>query len=127
MKFFFDNNLPIRVAKGLNEFVAPEHEIVHFKQRFAPGTHDSVWMHQLARETGWAIIATPISGRTSFETEAWKAAGHPVFFLKPSWLKLSFWNQVQRFSKCLPDMIRAAEHAAPGSCFLMRTNGKIEA
>jgi hypothetical protein len=126
VKVLFANQLPSRLARGLNEFVSPEHEIVHFRQRFAPETNDSVWRQQLAGETGWAIIMGHVGGGRN-EREAWKVAGHPVFFLKPGWLKLSFWDQVQRFGRCLPEIIRTAEHATPGSFFLVRTNGKIEA
>jgi len=35
LKFFFDNNLAAKIAKGLNGFVSPDHQVVHLKEQFA--------------------------------------------------------------------------------------------
>ena len=57
MKFFFDNNLAAKIAKGLNGFVSPDHQVMHLKEQFAANTDDAVWMTQLAQQEDWVIIA----------------------------------------------------------------------
>ena len=42
MRFFFDNNLSIKLAKSLHVLVEPEHEVVHLKDRFAANTKDGL-------------------------------------------------------------------------------------
>ena len=128
MKFFFDNNLAAKIAKGLNGFVSPEHQVVHLKEQFAANTDDAVWMAQLTQQEDWVIITADIRiGKNPHEIEAWKAAGHTIFFLKPGWLKMKFWDQAQKFVKCFPEIIEKAERAARGDSFIVTVNGKVEA
>lgn len=71
MKFFFDNNLAAKIAKGLNGFVSPEHQVVHLKEQFAANTDDAVWMAQLAQQEDWVIITADIRvGKNPHEIEA---------------------------------------------------------
>ena len=60
MKFFFDNNLAPKIARGLHEFVSPEHSVVHLKQKFPANTDDTVWMQELGQEKDWIIITADI-------------------------------------------------------------------
>lgn len=127
MKFFFDNNLAAKIARGLNAFVSPEHQVVHLKEKFEANTDDSEWMTRLAKDEGWIIITADIRiGKNPHEIEAWKQAGHTIFFLKPGWLKMPFWDQAQKFVKCFPEIIKHAEKAKRGSSFVVTVNGKIE-
>lgn len=127
MKFFFDNNLAAKIAKGLNGFVSPDHQVIHLKEQFAANTDDVVWMQQLAQQEDWIIITADIRiGRNPHEVEAWKEAGHTIFFLKPGWLNMNFWDQAQKFTKCFPQIIENANQAKRGSSFIISTNGKIE-
>jgi predicted nuclease of predicted toxin-antitoxin system len=71
VKFFFDNNLAAKIAKGLNGFVSPEHQVVHLKEQFAANTDDAVWMAQLAQQEDWVIITADIRvGKNPHEIEA---------------------------------------------------------
>lgn len=127
MKFFFDNNLASKIAKGLNGFVSPEHQVTHLKEKFSADTEDAQWMEALAREKDWIIVTADINiGKNPHEIEAWKQAGHTIFFLKPGWLKMKFWDQAQKFVKCFPDILKKAERAQPGASFMVSANGKIE-
>jgi len=56
VKFFFDNNLAAKIARGLNCFVSPDHQVVHLKEKFAAETDDAIWMKQLAQQEDWIII-----------------------------------------------------------------------
>lgn len=126
MKFFFDNNLAAKIAKGLNGFVSPEHQVIHLKDQFAANTDDAVWMAQLAQQEDWVIITADIRiGKNPHEIAAWKQAGHTIFFLKPGWLKMNFWDQAQKFVKCFPEIIQVANRAKRGDSFIVTVNGKI--
>jgi hypothetical protein len=52
--------------------------------------------------------------------------GHTIFFLKPGWTDMRFWNQALKFTKCFPSIIEKAESAKRGSSFIVSVNGKIE-
>jgi hypothetical protein len=84
VKFFFDNHLAPKLARGLNQMVEPKHRVLHLKDRFPGNTEDVVWMQALARETDLVIVTADIRiGRNPHEVLAWKQAGHTIFFLKP--------------------------------------------
>jgi len=64
--------------------------------------------------------------RNPHEVLAWKQAGHTIFFLKPGWVNLPFWDQANKFTKCFPQILHEAERADRGTAFLVATNGRIE-
>ena len=112
MKFFFDNNIARKLARGFNEFVAGEHEVSHLRDHFAANTPDVEWMRKLAGESGWVIVSGDVAiGRNPHEVEAWKTAGHTIFFLKAGWTNIEFWQQVQKLAKCFPEIITLAQRA----------------
>lgn len=127
MKFFFDNNLAAKLAHGLNEMVEPGHQVVHLRDKFAPNVEDIVWMKALAAEEEWVIITADVRiSRNPHEVRAWREAGHTIFFLKPGWTDLTFWNQANKFTKCFPQVIAQAERAERAAAFVITVNGKIE-
>ncbi len=107
--------------------VEPDHHVVHLKDDFPGNTEDVVWMQALARVTDLVIVTADIRiSRNPHEVLAWKQAGHTIFFLKPGWVNLPFWDQANKFTKCFPDLIKTAERAPRGSAFFVTVNGKIE-
>jgi hypothetical protein len=127
VKFFFDNNLAPKIAKGLNGFVSPDHQVFHLKERFPANTDDVEWMQQLAQEEDLIIVTADVRiGKNPQEIEAWKQAGHTIFFLKPGWTHMRFWDQAQKFIKYFPAIIEKAQIAERGSSFIVSVNGKIE-
>ena len=127
MKFFFDNNLAPKLAHGLNQMVEPEHRVVHLKDDFPGNVEDVVWMRALAKEPDLVIVtADNRISRNPHEVRAWKQAGHTIFFLKPGWTDLAFWEQANKFTKCFPELINEAEQAERGSAFIVTVNCKIE-
>jgi hypothetical protein len=127
VRFFFDNNLAAKLAKGLNGFVSPDHQVVHLKDQFAANTDDAVWMRELAKQDGWIIVTADVRiGKNPHEVAAWKEAGHTIFFLKPGWLNMTFWDQAQKFTKCFPMIIEKAKTAKHGSSFMVAVSGKID-
>ncbi|HEX4638138.1 MAG TPA: hypothetical protein VH170_01495 [Chthoniobacterales bacterium] len=127
MKFFFDNNLAAKLAHGINQMVQPDHEVVHLRDKFRANEEDIVWMKALSAEEGWVIITADVRiSRNPHEVRAWREAGHTIFFLKPGWTDLSFWEQANKFTRCFPEIIAQAEYAARSAAFAITVNGKIE-
>ncbi len=127
MKFFFDNNLAPKIAKGLNDFVTPDHEVIHLRELFRADTGDVEWMEKLASEDNLIIVTADVNiGKNPHEITAWKKAGHTIFFLKKGWLNLQFWEQAHKFVKCFPQIIEKAKAAKRGTSFFVSVNGKIE-
>lgn len=127
MKLFFDNNLSPKLARGLHALVAPDHQVVHLKERFAGNTPDEVWMRALAGESDWVIVSGDLQIRKNpHEIRAWKEAGHTTFFLKKGWIDLPFWDQAWKFAKVFPELLATAERARKGTPFFITPNAKIE-
>jgi hypothetical protein len=127
VRFFIDNNIALRLSRGFNEFVKGEHEFVHLRDRFPADAPDVKWMHDLAAESNWVIISGDVAIRKNpHEVDAWKEAGHVIFFLKPGWTNIDFWQQVQKLAKCFPEIIARAQRAKPGDSFMVSVRGEIE-
>ncbi|MCB1127833.1 MAG: hypothetical protein KDM81_15170 [Verrucomicrobiae bacterium] len=127
MRFFLDNNLSPRVARALHCLTEPTHSVHHLKDRFRGDTPDVEWMKALAAESGWVVLSadTAIS-RNPHEVEAWKRAGHPIFFLKNAWVHQLFWEQAARLCHLFPTIIKHASKARKGDGFLVPFKGQIE-
>ena len=127
MRFFVDNNLSPRVGRALHCLVEPKHSVIHLKDRFPPDISDVDWMNALAAEEDWIILSadTAIS-RNPHEIEAWKRAGHPIFFFKYSWLQQRLWEQASRLFHLFPEIMKFAEKARTGDSFLVPFKGRIE-
>jgi hypothetical protein len=84
-------------------------------------------MTKLANEMDWVIISadTAIS-RNPHEVEAWKQAGHPIFFFKHSLLHQGFWQQASRLCHVFPDVLKRAGRAKVGDSFQIPVRGAIE-
>ena len=84
-------------------------------------------MNALAAESDWIILSadTAIS-RNPHEIEAWKRAGHPIFFFKSAWMQQQFWEQASRLFHIFPEILKLAEKARKGDAFLVPFKGKIE-
>jgi molybdopterin biosynthesis enzyme len=81
VKFFFDNNLAIKIAHGLDQMVSPNHRVIHLRDEFLPNVEDAVWMNALAKEKDLVIVTADVAiSRNPHEVKAWKEAGHTVFF-----------------------------------------------
>jgi len=127
VKFFVDNNIAPQLARGFHQFVAGEHEFVHLRDRFASNTSDVDWMTALAREPDWIILSGDLAiSRNPHEVEAWKQAGHVIFFLKPGWTNVPFWTQVEKLAQRFPKIEKLARRARKGQSFRVGLRGEIE-
>ena len=127
MRFFVDNNVAPRLARGFNQFVAGEHEFVHLRDRFPADAPDVKWMRELAAESNWVIISGDVAIRKNpHEVAAWKEAGHVIFFLKPGWTNIPFWTQVEKLAQRFEKIEQLARRATPGDSFMVGVRGEIE-
>ena len=127
MKFFFDNNLAVKIAHGLDQMVRPEHRVVHLRDEFLPNVEDAIWMKALAKEEDLVIVTADVAiNRNPHEIRAWKEAGHTLFFLKPGWTDLTFWEQANKFTRCFPEIIKQAMRSERSAAFTVKVNGRIE-
>jgi hypothetical protein len=107
--------------------VQPEHEVIHLRDRFPVNVSDVEWMGALAKEMDWVIISADTAiTRNPHEVEAWKLAGHPIFFFKHSLHPQTFWQQASRLCHVFPDIVRLATRARPGDSFQITVRGRIE-
>lgn len=84
-------------------------------------------MAKLEEEKDLIIVTADVRiGNNPHEIKAWQQAGHTIFFLKPGWTNMKFWDQAQKFTKCFPQIIEKAGIARRGSSFTVSVNGKIE-
>jgi hypothetical protein len=127
VRFFFDNNLAPKLAHGLSRMAEPENRVIHLTDMFPANVEDVAWMRALAKESDWAIVTADIHiRRNPHEVAAWKEAGHTLFFLKPGWLDLTFWEQATKLTKVFPQIIETALNSERGAAFFVTVNGKIE-
>jgi hypothetical protein len=127
VKFFFDNNLPLRLAKALNCLVEPDHSVVHLRQRFRPNTQDVEWLRALGREDGWVIISADTSIlKNAHEREAWRESGHPIFAYRHGLLNLKLWDQATRLCHVFPEVIERSERAKPYDFFQIPVTGRLK-
>jgi len=127
VRFFVDNNIAPRLARGFHQFVAGEHEFLHLRDRFPPDTPDVKWMRDLAGESNWVILSGDVAiSRNPHEVEAWKQAGHVIFFLKPGWTNIPFWQQVEKLAQRFQKIEQLARRASPGQSFMVSVRGEIE-
>lgn len=128
MKYFIDNNISPKVARGLNCLVEPNHQVFHLKDRFEPDISDIEWMQKLSDEQELVILSgdTNIS-RNPHEVKAWMQAGHTIFFLKPAWMHLPRFEQAAKLFHIFPEIQKLSRKSKPGTGFIVPVRGlKIE-
>ena len=123
MNFFFDNNLPQRLAKSLNELVSPDgHYVSHLRDKYPADTSDVDWLTSLAEEDDgpWIIISGDMRiSRTKAERRAWLDSGHIIFFLSKGWTNIEPYTQLSKLIKMFPKILNMAERANPGDGFIV--------
>lgn len=130
MKFFFDNNLPPRLARALREVLETEgFEIVALREKFPEDAQDEIWLPALAAEGEWVIISGDQDIlKNKQRRQVWIRAGLTTFFLMSAWtrggmklLEIS-WRLIKRW----PEIIDLARTARRGSCFKVPLTGRIK-
>ncbi len=125
MKFFLDNNMPLKLAGVLR---AMDLEVVHLREHYdRADITDEQWMTDIGK-LGWPALTydRKIAAKPS-EREALKAAGLTIVFVKNSILHLPEKKQVAFFIEHWDTMVEEVARARAGRrWFMWRQNGKVE-
>jgi hypothetical protein len=129
LKFFFDNNLPPRLAQAVNALLQPEHSATHLQALFRDSVSDMEWIGKLGEEGNWIVI----SGdqrivKNQHERKAWQAARLTTFFLKKGWTNQELWAIAAQLIRWWPAIMKQAEIVVPGAAFIVQYNynGRFE-
>jgi hypothetical protein len=127
LRIFIDNNLAPRHARALSALLAPDHEVVHLRDKFPASTDDGSWLERLGVEGDWVVITGDTRIMTSPHLRAaWSRSGLTTFILKSGWMKQDLFEQHARLTRAMKKLIEHAAGAAPGTRFSVALNGKVE-
>lgn len=129
MRFFLDNNIAPKIAKALHELCREHNHVVCLRDMFDPATPDVEWIKTLSEEieSGWIVVTCDSKiRRNPHETQVWREAGLPTYFLTKSWTTLQFWDQARNFVKLWPCLLEHASKAKEGTSFRIKHNCVIE-
>lgn len=97
MRVLFDNNLPPRLARALNELFAGEHQVVALRDKFAQDIDDVDWIRQLSLEGTWVIVSGDRRiTRNRAERDAFRNSRLIGFFLARGLSKSKVTKQAER-------------------------------
>ena len=118
MKFLLDNNLPLPLARALNELSNREgHTVVHLSEKFPPGTPDLEWVTALKAEGDWVIISQDQFNKNNLEKEAFRRAGLVVFCLARQWRKFTYWDKAHQMVRWWPAIMDQSQRWVGGAAF----------
>jgi hypothetical protein len=124
VKLLVDENLPPRLASGLDALFKGEHHVEYVVAKFGRrGVTDEEWMAVLGREGGWCVlsgdrrIATKRVQRTIFD-----GAGLTGFFPASAVLDLRLERMASRILFMWPQMVTTAKTVA-GGCYQIGPKG----
>ena len=94
MTCIFDENLPPRLAKALNELEGSNGiDVLHLREMFPPGTKDIEWIEELSKIDDCFIITKDRNiKRNPHEYLAWKESKLPIVFMQKTWKDQKFWD-----------------------------------
>jgi hypothetical protein len=119
LKFFFDNNLPRRLAHALRELSEGEpgvEEVRHLRDLFAADAADVEWITKLATDGPWYIISIDrFRQHHDAEREALRRFGHTVFVLDSQWSRHTYWLQCERLVRWWPTLLQSAALMSGGA------------
>jgi len=117
MNFFFDRCLSRRLARMAAALEDGVHTILHLDddERFTTTTRDTEWLATLGGDNPpWIVVTgdTHILTKT-VERNALSRANLMFFVMSHSWCKLPIDEQVWKFFKVWPDILKAARTETP--------------
>ena len=129
MRFFFDANFPIGLARAVREVSGNHrHEVIPHDLWFPEGTKDPRWIREVAsREPkpfvvggDGAILKRPA------EAAALKESGLTYFILADRFPSLPIYEQASKFFKAWPGILSEATQLRRPTIFEISVNGKVE-
>lgn len=129
MKYFFDNNISIRIANAINELEGRDgNTVTHLRTKFSQSATDIEWMKKLGQEGSWVVITSDRNIiKNPLERRAWLESGLTVFFLKENFKNHPFWDQAWQLIRRWEGIRKEAEKNPSSALFVFNLTGlKIE-
>lgn len=129
MRFFFDNCLPPRLARSLNENFGPDgHTFTYLRERFPPNAPDEAWLLALADEGEWIVVSGDLGIIYNKARRAvWMRCGLTTFFFRKGWIGgLDRGDMTWRVFKIWPQLQALALESPPGTCYFVGLRGTFE-
>ena len=105
MRFFFDENTPLKLVKAIRE-LDKDNEVIHCREKWGASTPDKDWMKALGNDGDWIVISNDLNiSKQNLEYEAWKESGLTIYFLRKGWNSFHLWEKAWRFVKVWPELI----------------------
>ncbi|MBL7220553.1 MAG: hypothetical protein ISS69_10600 [Phycisphaerae bacterium] len=129
MKFFFDRNISIRLARMAAEF-DPDYDIQHLDDdaRFTKISTDVEIIHTLKAESPRPVFLTSdlnIKRKYPHERKALSESGLTAIFFRKTFHHLSHHAQVLKLFKVWPDILKATSLCKVPTVFEVTPNGKL--
>jgi hypothetical protein len=113
MRFFFDRNMPLRIARMVNAYEV-DHTVQHHDEdrRFSITTPDKEWIAAIAADApSWVVI----SGdgrilRNKAERAALDAAKLTFFWMTKPWSNMPIHQYAWKFIRVWPEILENALH-----------------
>jgi predicted nuclease of predicted toxin-antitoxin system len=128
MKCVFDNNLPPKLARALNELEGKNGiEVIHLRDAFPADTDDVTWIRNLGDENDCFVVTKDRSIRKNpHEKKAWDESGLKIVFLQKSWFNHNLWEISWRMLKRWKEITMKIERINKNEGLLLPITGKIE-
>jgi hypothetical protein len=118
VRVVLDENLSPALARALAALFAGEHEIIHIRERFGPGTTDAEWMLTLSREGQWIVISGDRRiTRSRAEYAAFRGSNLVGFFFTSGLAKTPVVKQMERLLALWPVIEKQSRLVAGGAMF----------
>lgn len=127
MKCVFDNNLPPKLARALNELEGKNGiEVIHLREAFPANTDDITWINALGKESDCFVVTKDRNIRKNpHERKAWQESGLRIIFLQKTWFNHDFWDISWRLIKRWGDLKKAVSKMKANETMILPITGKI--
>ncbi len=120
MIFFFDRNIPIRLAKVVGAY-DPEHTVIHQDNdnRFRPQSTDIEIISQLANDKPKPVFVTADEAmrRNANERKALADSQLTLIFFKAGWHQLDFHTRAVKLLDIWPVLTQTCQHVREPTAF----------
>ena len=125
MTCIFDENLPPKLARALNELEGSNGiKVLHLREMFPPSTKDIEWIKELAIIDNCFIITKDRNiKRNPHEYLAWQESNLSIVFMKKSWKDQKSWNMSWKLIKRWEEI---KQKVSFNKSLLLPVAGKIE-
>lgn len=119
-----DENLPPAMAKSLAELFVKQHQFIHCRDKFGPGTTDITWINELNREGSWLILSADRRiSKNKAEQTVFRNSKLIGFFFAPALQKAPLVKKMERLMAIWPTIEKQSTLVTGGSMFEIPIKG----